>query len=251
MNFDDFYNRNNGKFLDFDGWYGAQCVDLVQFWSQALGGPRFTGDAKDIAGQTHGFYTWIANSPTAVPQKGDIVVWDGGYNGGPGHVAIATGWGSTSIFEVFEQNNPTGSNAHLGRHNYNHVAGWLHKEGVNEVPVNRGDITNVYREAILRDPNDNDFAAWDGKDWKPFVYDLISRGDFVKKRFEAADASFKDTFDRLQATERERDDLKAKVDDLTAKLNNSGGVDSETKAQITETNNIVKQIWSKITSIFK
>src|SRR5664280_1802907 len=57
--FDQFFAENNGKFRDFDNAYGAQCVDLVQFWSQAIGGPRFTGDfAKDMYKQSP-FYTWI------------------------------------------------------------------------------------------------------------------------------------------------------------------------------------------------
>ena len=125
--FDAFLAKNNGKFLDFDGAYGAQCVDLVQYWSQAIGGPRFTGNyAKDLYKQTANFYTWIDKIGAAVPQKGDIVVWSGTYNGGPGHVGIATGNGTKTFFEVFEQNDPTGSNSHLKTYStYTSVLGWL------------------------------------------------------------------------------------------------------------------------------
>jgi len=125
--FDAFLAKNSGKFLDFDGAYGAQCVDLVQYWSQAIGGPRFTGNyAKDLYKQTANFYTWIDKIGAAVPQKGDIVVWSGTYNGGPGHVGIATGNGTKTFFEVFEQNDPTGSNSHLKTYStYTSVLGWL------------------------------------------------------------------------------------------------------------------------------
>ena len=121
-----------------------------------------------------------------------------------------------------------------------------------EEKVNRGDITNIYREGILRDPNDNDFAAWDGKSWKQFTYDLVARGDFAKKRFEQADASFKQVYSQLQDSEKARADQLTEINDLKAKLASAGGgIDKETKDQIAETNNIVKQIWNKITSIFK
>ena len=123
--FDQFFAKNNGKFLDFDGKYGAQCVDLVQYWSQAIGGPLFTGlHAKDMYKQSPNFYTWIANTAAAVPQKGDIVVWSGAYNGGDGHIGIATGTGDTKTFEVFEQNDPLGSNSHLKTYTYANVLGW-------------------------------------------------------------------------------------------------------------------------------
>jgi hypothetical protein len=123
--FDRFLAANDTKFLDYDGKYGAQCVDLVQFWGQAIGGPRFTGNAKDLYKQTANFYTWIDNTASAVPQKGDIVVWSGAYNGSVGHVGIATGIGDTSTFQAFEQNDPTDSNSHLRSYSYASVLGWL------------------------------------------------------------------------------------------------------------------------------
>jgi hypothetical protein len=128
MTIQDFINQHNGQWLDFDGVYGAQCVDLVQFWSKALGGPVFSGNAKDIAGQTRGFYTWVPNSPSGVPPMGAIVVWDGGFNNGPGHVGIRCGNANTSNFDAFVQNDPGGPNggpAHIKNYSYYHVAGWL------------------------------------------------------------------------------------------------------------------------------
>lgn len=254
MTFDEFVSKYNGKYLDWDNFYGAQCVDLVQFWSQALGGPRFTGDAKDIAGQTRGFYDWIPNTAEAVPQAGDIVVWEGSYNGGPGHVGIATGWGSTNLFEVFEQNNPTGSPAHTSRRNYNHVAGWLRKKGVNnmanytEEKINQGDVTNVIRVLLGRDasPDDISFALVDcGASWKKWVYEGILKHPGLFENWKAEVA-------RRDAIIAEKDKT---IADLTEKLktaqNGSGGLSEADRATITETNGIVKQIWAKITGIFK
>lgn len=72
----------NGKALDYDGMYGAQCVDFIYYYYQFLGAPVMGGNA--------GYYVW--NTLPAGwqrirggnPQKGDILVW----SGDPGHVAI-------------------------------------------------------------------------------------------------------------------------------------------------------------------
>ena len=65
----------------------------------------------------------MPNTPSYVPIKGDIVVWGGRYNGGPGHVAVATGEGNTDWFKAFSQNVPLRSNSHVVVFNYNHVLG--------------------------------------------------------------------------------------------------------------------------------
>jgi len=127
----EFIANNNGKKVDFDGYYGAQCVDLVQYWSQNLGGPRFWGDAYQIYSQAGSFYTQIPNPPVGGPKEGDIVVWAYQYNWGGGHVGVATGKGvstgaNSDWFEVFEQNDPTGDPCKLKKYDYGNVLGWLH-----------------------------------------------------------------------------------------------------------------------------
>lgn len=136
--------------IDFDGYYGDQCVDWVQVWHRNLGGTiPFSGDAKDIINQPGNLYTKILNTPTGVPVKGDIIVWDGSYNGGPGHVGVATGKADINTFEVFEQNDPTGSKVHLKTYsNYNHVTGWLHPKIMPTPPANSDKLINAIKQAI-------------------------------------------------------------------------------------------------------
>lgn len=128
MTFKEFKNLFDGTLVDFDAYYSAQCVDLVQFWSRAIGGQRFWGNAKDIINQPGAIYTVVKNNPTNVPQEGDIVVLSGNYNGGYGHVGIATGKGDINSFEMFEQNDPTYSKCQNKTYNYKFVTGWLHKK---------------------------------------------------------------------------------------------------------------------------
>ena len=71
-----------GKSLDYDGVYGAQCVDLIMYYYKYLGVNPAMGNAAD--------YTWNTlpsgwkRLKGAQPQTGDILIYTGGY----GHVAI-------------------------------------------------------------------------------------------------------------------------------------------------------------------
>ena len=43
MTFDNFITKYNGKFIDFDGYYGYQCVDLArQYIKDVLGYAPYT-----------------------------------------------------------------------------------------------------------------------------------------------------------------------------------------------------------------
>ncbi len=78
-----------GKSLDYDNSYGAQCVDLICFYYQHLGAPRPYGNACDfISNQLPAGWTRIANTASFVPEPGDIAVWGRAVGNGYGHVAI-------------------------------------------------------------------------------------------------------------------------------------------------------------------
>jgi hypothetical protein len=77
---------------DMDGWYAAQCVDLVQAYYGYLGVSGGGGNARDYATNAlpDGFVR-IPNAYGFVPEPGDIAVWSKGYGGGVyGHVGIVT-----------------------------------------------------------------------------------------------------------------------------------------------------------------
>jgi hypothetical protein len=128
MNLQELFNKNDNKKVDTDGLYGAQCTDLInQYRTDVIGTPAFGIQyAKDIyaKGQAE-YYDKIPNSPTAVPQFGDIIVWNGNVAAGVGHVAIAKGVGDTNRFDSFDQNWPSGSPCHFQNHDYKNVTGWL------------------------------------------------------------------------------------------------------------------------------
>ena len=124
---DQFFGKYDGKGIDFDNYYGFQCMDLYrQFVKECLEFPQsppVTG-AKDVWDTyLQDKFIRILNTIEAVPIKGDIVIW--GTGAGPyGHIAICKD-GTQAEFTSFEQNWPVGSLCHFQKHNYNNVLGWL------------------------------------------------------------------------------------------------------------------------------
>ena len=131
MKLQQFIEKFNGKYIDFDGAYGAQCMDLMHYYCvQVLGltdgrilaapGARDVFNNFDnIKGKE--FFERIPNTPQGVPKEGDIMFW--GYN--PyGHVAVFIE-GDANSFRSFDQNSPVGSPCHVQNHTYTNVLGWL------------------------------------------------------------------------------------------------------------------------------
>lgn len=128
-----FFTKYDGKKIDFDGFYGAQCMDLANQYIKEVDGRTGWEIARATAYQVwsefdritaNQYYTKIVNTPDAVPQAGDLVIWNTTV-GTAGHIAVATGQGNTSTFTSFDQNWPGGSACHYQSHNYNGVVGWL------------------------------------------------------------------------------------------------------------------------------
>src|SRR3990167_8790198 len=108
VDFNEFFSQYNNKYVEkVDSTNKYQCVDLAIAWLDWLSLPRSFNHfyAKDIylspTQTTLKNFNKIANSPDAVPKTGDIVVWDGAYNVGIGHVGIAIGEGDIRSFKCF------------------------------------------------------------------------------------------------------------------------------------------------------
>ena len=92
-----------GKALDYDGVYGAQCVDLIYYYYQALGQTVLGGNAIDYASNAlPAGWQRITYSAGVTAQPGDIAVWSGWENE-YGHVAIVES-ADDSAMNVIEQN---------------------------------------------------------------------------------------------------------------------------------------------------
>jgi hypothetical protein len=129
---DEFFNKWDDKKCDFDGVYGGQCVDVIkQFFADVIGvEPKARGNAVDYWDHCPELDK-IPNSPTAVPEKGDVIIWGTGI-GQYGHIALAKGVGDTNKFDSFDQNYPIGSPCHFQNHTYKAVLGWLRARNIND-----------------------------------------------------------------------------------------------------------------------
>ena len=134
MTLDAFITTWTNKPVDFDGVYPNQCMDLMhQYVYDVLGISDKATLAQPAAYQVftnfdniagHDKFDKIPNTPTGVPQKGDILFF--GQQIGPyGHVCIFID-GDVNSFTSFDANWPTGSLPHRQSHTYNGVLGWLH-----------------------------------------------------------------------------------------------------------------------------
>lgn len=136
MTYNQFTKKYLGRYVDYDGSFGAQCVDLMRQYSKEVHefAPYIAiptrGNAKDIFRnfRTNKYYTKILNAPTNMPKQGDIVFW-GTYpfiTGFAGHVAIVESADVRNLV-VYQQNYPTGRPCNFRKFDYRGVMGWLSK----------------------------------------------------------------------------------------------------------------------------
>ena len=105
MTLDRFIAKYNNFPIDFDGYFGYQCVDLYrQYVKESLGFPQsdpVSGAADIWDTYLAGYYDRIVNTPEAVPEKGDIMIWRRAGGLPDGHVALFVS-GNFSAFMSFD-----------------------------------------------------------------------------------------------------------------------------------------------------
>ena len=158
MSFKEFLSKYNGqKNVGNTTENKGQCVGLSAVWVDSLSLPHIWGHAMDLfVNADEKFFDKILNTPDAIPQAGDIIVWNKSFNGTFGHTGIATGTGDLNTFEAFEQNDPLGSNCHLKTYNYNSVLGWLRplitiEPSADSLLVLKSDFENLVRKSSIYD----------------------------------------------------------------------------------------------------
>lgn len=138
LTLEEFITKWNGKPVDTDFQYGAQCMDLMhQYCVEVLhlGQEELTAPfAKEVFNNFDNmvgkeYFDRIPNTPDGVPTEGDIVLWGSGTYG---HVAIFYE-GNESSFRSFDQNYPTGTPCHVQDHTYSNVLGWLHFKAIMQI----------------------------------------------------------------------------------------------------------------------
>jgi hypothetical protein len=150
MTLSEFVEKHKGKPVDFDGQYGAQCVDLArQYMKEAWG---FTKQPEGVTGAQDFFFKhesrpvqrelcvctayYDVNTP---PPSGALVVFRSSGNNRYGHIGICIDADDKRML-VFEQDGIANEKAIkegreqkgacIGSWNYDRLAGWLTKKEV-------------------------------------------------------------------------------------------------------------------------
>lgn len=131
MRIEEFVNKYNGRYLESDGSYLYQCVDLTKQWQKENGWSVTNGNAAQWPQNADKRqYEWIPNGIHNKPNPGDIVVFGG--NRPYGHIGVCI---SANYIDLtcFEQNRPLRSPCHpvfikrYGLGTSQPVRGWLRK----------------------------------------------------------------------------------------------------------------------------
>ena len=139
MTLDEFVKKYNKKKVDYDGVYGAQCVDLFRQYakeclniSEHTGACETSGGAKDLfidypKMQIEKKYFIRSNKKTFIP--GDVLIWNETDKNKYGHVAIFLGYLGKDTLIVFEQNGFSQEGAEIVLRDKNNLLGFLRKRG--------------------------------------------------------------------------------------------------------------------------
>lgn len=134
----EFIEKYQGKKVDFDGAYGAQCVDLFrQYTKEVLGIREHTGPCATTGGAIDLFLDYnimpvekkyFTRSTNKNWKSGDILIWDKTPTNKYGHVAILIAVFDNSKFLVFEQNGITQAGAEIRVRDRTYLLGYLRKK---------------------------------------------------------------------------------------------------------------------------
>lgn len=136
MEIDGFIRKYEGKVLGYpEGKFVGECLSNVKIFIKEVFGvnppPSGCNAARcyytmfpDPLGEV---FERIAYKKGLVPKKGDISVWSKSVGNGYGHIDIFVS-GDENEFTGFDQN-WGGRQAHLQRHDYSNIIGWLHPKG--------------------------------------------------------------------------------------------------------------------------
>lgn len=137
MTLEEFVKKYNGRKVDFDGVYGAQCVDLFrQYAKEGLDIPEHTGPCATSGGAKDLFLDYdkmpvekkyFNRSKGKAYQPGDVLIWDRTEKNQYGHVAIFLAYLGNGLL-VFEQNGITQAGAEIQVRTRDNMLGYLRKK---------------------------------------------------------------------------------------------------------------------------
>jgi len=138
MTLNEFLVKYQGEKVDWDGAFGAQCVDLIrQYWADVwkIPQPESVNGAQEFVtryGYKPVLQKYVELLPHGVsPLPGDIVVFRSSDSNKYGHIAIFVGWtNGGGTMRVFEQDGLKQDGAKLAIWKQDRVIGFLKKREI-------------------------------------------------------------------------------------------------------------------------
>ena len=231
MTIDQFITKYEGKKVDWDGAYGGQCVDLFrQYLNDVLNFPQPRGVVGaadfwtnyDSDPNLKNNFQKIANSPTGVPAKGDVMVWNKKAGGGFGHISIFLE-GNVNLFTSLDQNWPTLSKVTKTVHDYSNVYGWLRPIKPENKPIG-GQMEidkKLFEELVGKSTKYDEFVNAGFSDPKAVseeIEKLKKSRKNLEKALETTEKALADKALYVTDLESERETLKKQIRDLKEEL---------------------------------
>jgi hypothetical protein len=169
---DKFYARTNNQRINSCGGILGECVAGVQSYTNVelgIGGcPAFpVAYAYQMFGTRTDAFDWVRNTPSGIPPRGSIMVWNSNTGGGAGHTGVIVS-ANVNTFDCYQQNDPRGTGMRVKTYNYANVIGWAIPKGGQLNPqgaivMNREAGYELYRTGLHREAENAGVAdQWNG-----------------------------------------------------------------------------------------
>lgn len=236
MTYDEFFNKYNGKTKGYptDSSFNGECLSLVKLYIKEC----FGIDAPS-SGSNSAFGYWsnfpnplptifdkVENTKTLVPKKGWICIWKPTTSNSYGHIDIvADNEATTSFFNGFDQNFG-GRQAHIVKHNYTNVQGFLvPKENMtsDEIAVKKSDFENLVKKSTMLDEILSKYGIADAQALYNMIAGKDSRITDLGNQLGTAQAEVTNREEQVGRLTATIANLNSNIDDLTDRLNIATG----------------------------
>jgi hypothetical protein len=226
------HSKDGGR-LDFDGKYGNQCFDYFNYYYQFITGRNPYSDgygvegAKDIWNVPTARFTKVKNdpkNPNQFPSPGDILVYNGTWGGGYGHVEMVISADKNGV-TVSAQNSKgqyVDEEFRSWGNIVNGLIGWLVFNNFSSATstggtmVTKTGLTYIFQAYLGRNPDAGAIAHYVGKYDYDFTLKDVSTSAEAKKRTQAKANEIKSFNQQIADLKKQLAQVPASIDEGTA-----------------------------------
>ena len=114
MTYQEFKNKYNEKYIDYDGAYGTQCWDLIQYYNvevlnvpdSVFSGCGWVGNMVLWEWKYNQLMEYFDEVPVTQMDQGDVCIWSNPNNEQQCHVAVFDSWDGYSCWYFSQNPNP-------------------------------------------------------------------------------------------------------------------------------------------------